>query len=146
MFEISTLRTFDAAHRLSQYNGKCKDIHGHTYTVTVFFEGSECDLNSLGMLLDFSRVDRALDEVTTQLDHTLLLDEEDKLLDTLKIERHLTLRYTTAEYIAKYIFDELVKILSHDGVEVLLSRVSVAETPRHVATYYRQTALSKGEL
>ena len=43
--------TFDAAHYLPGYNGKCNRPHGHTYRLQVGIEG-EPD-HSTGMVIDF---------------------------------------------------------------------------------------------
>jgi 6-pyruvoyltetrahydropterin/6-carboxytetrahydropterin synthase len=47
---------FEAAHALDGYNGKCKDIHGHSYHLEMTFIGtpkSEVGLSDCGMVVDF---------------------------------------------------------------------------------------------
>ena len=42
--------TFDAAHKLDWHQGKCKNLHGHTYKLQVTVVG---ELNKNGIVIDF---------------------------------------------------------------------------------------------
>ncbi|MBQ6981656.1 MAG: 6-carboxytetrahydropterin synthase, partial [Synergistaceae bacterium] len=42
--------TFDAAHNLVDYHGKCERLHGHTYRLRVVLEGEP---DAEGMIMDF---------------------------------------------------------------------------------------------
>src|SRR3972149_2997375 len=53
-YHLTTEMTFDAAHRLSGYSGKCHRLHGHTYRVIVEIRGKK--LNDWGGLLDFGNL------------------------------------------------------------------------------------------
>lgn len=68
--------TFDAAHFLSKVpdNHKCKQLHGHTYHLTVFVEGEVKEEE--GWVIDFYDLKSAVDPVLNQLDHQLLNDVE----------------------------------------------------------------------
>ena len=44
--------TFDVAHMLSYYEGKCANLHGHTYKLQVTLEGNVGDVSH--MVLDFN--------------------------------------------------------------------------------------------
>jgi len=62
--------TFDAAHMLSDYDGLCANLHGHTYKVQVTIEG---DTNvQTGMLVDFNQLKTVLDAVKQRFDHALI--------------------------------------------------------------------------
>ena len=64
--------TFDAAHYLPEYDGKCANLHGHTYTLQVGFKG---DVNGeTGMVVDFSQIKRQLGKLIDRLDHAYLND------------------------------------------------------------------------
>lgn len=57
---------FDCAHMLSNYDGKCSNLHGHTYHGTVTLEG---DVNpETGMLLDYNRIK----EIVDVFDHAIV--------------------------------------------------------------------------
>lgn len=65
--------TFDAAHYLPRYVGKCKQLHGHTYTLEVIIEGSVNP--DTGMVVDFYDIDTVVkNEVMSLLDHKCLND------------------------------------------------------------------------
>ena len=50
MYEIEIRRTFSAAHQLKGYDGNCKNLHGHNYSVVVTIKSPELD--SIGIALD----------------------------------------------------------------------------------------------
>jgi 6-pyruvoyltetrahydropterin/6-carboxytetrahydropterin synthase len=63
--------TFDSAHKLINYKGKCKNLHGHTYSLYVTIEG-EVDKKS-GMVIDFNLIKSTVNEkVIDILDHQML--------------------------------------------------------------------------
>ena len=53
MYEVRVESEFAAAHFLSDYNGKCENLHGHNYRVRAFVKGFA--LAEGGMLLDFAK-------------------------------------------------------------------------------------------
>jgi len=60
--------TFDAAHNLPNYHGKCERLHGHTYRIQVTIE-APVDPQT-GMALDFAILgDVVKEEVVDALDH-----------------------------------------------------------------------------
>ena len=61
---------FNAAHLLNGYNGKCSQLHGHTWKVCVWIKGEEEKKDSVGILWDFGN----LKKITNQLDHKSLND------------------------------------------------------------------------
>jgi len=62
--------TFQAAHFLKGYKGKCEKIHGHTFRVEVAVAARELDASGLG--IDFNFIKEKLAAVLP--DHTLLND------------------------------------------------------------------------
>ena len=63
--------TFDAAHRLSNYVGKCKRIHGHTYKILVKISSE--NLLKWGAILDFGDLKKIMkDHIDKKYDHKLL--------------------------------------------------------------------------
>lgn len=64
--------TFDSAHYLTNYYGKCEKLHGHTYTLEVTLEG---DVQSNGLVIDFVVLKRVVKKhVLDKLDHQCLND------------------------------------------------------------------------
>lgn len=63
---------FHAAHKLPGYEGKCKNLHGHTYKLHVTLEGEP---DKSGMVLDFKEIkDTVEKEILSRLDHSYLND------------------------------------------------------------------------
>lgn len=58
---------FDAAHMLSNYTGKCANLHGHTYTGEVCISAKVVE--ETGMVLDYNEIK----EVINTFDHALLI-------------------------------------------------------------------------
>ena len=64
---------FEAAHELPRHAGRCRKLHGHTYTLEVTVE-REVDPSS-GMVMDFSDLKRTVgSEVLESLDHSYVND------------------------------------------------------------------------
>lgn len=69
---------FDCAHMLSNYEGKCSNLHGHTYHGTVTLEG---DIDpETGMLLDYNRIK----EVVDVFDHAIVFSSLEERGDAEK--------------------------------------------------------------
>ena len=122
MYEIRVTADFAAAHFFYVFNGKCENLHGHNYKVYAHVSGAE--LNEGGMLLDFTRLKGALREICKELDHTNLNDKA------------LFLQNPSAERIAKYIADELLKRVDElKSTKIKLCAVDVFETETSRARY-----------
>lgn len=67
---VSKEFTFDAAHHLHCYEGKCKNLHGHTYTVIFGISGF---VDETGLMMDFGDV-KAIwkNDIEIHLDHRYL--------------------------------------------------------------------------
>ena len=69
---VSRKFTFDSAHYLTNYYGKCEKLHGHTYTLEVTLQG---EVQSNGLVIDFVVLKRIVKKhVLEKLDHQLLND------------------------------------------------------------------------
>lgn len=107
MFQVTREMLFCYGHRLLNYEGKCRHLHGHNGRVVVTLEGP--GLDDRGMLLDFGDIKRILQSWIDQtLDHNMLLHRDDPVLPILQQynERVYPMDVNpTAENIAKLIFD-----------------------------------------
>ena len=129
MFEVRVKDDFAAAHFLKDYHGKCENLHGHNYKVYVHVSGTQLDEG--GMLLDFSILKKALKKVLASIDHTNLND-----ISFFKDN-------PSAERIAVYIYDSLIKTLSEEGKDLSSSspsgtkicRIDIFETDTNRARY-----------
>jgi 6-pyruvoyltetrahydropterin/6-carboxytetrahydropterin synthase len=131
MFRVTREIQFCYGHRLLDYDGKCRHLHGHNGTAVITLHGDKLD--SRGMVVDFSDLKRVVGGwIDTTLDHTMLLHKDDPVLPLLqqKGERvHVLDVNPTAENIAKLIYDYAVA----EGFPVV--EVRLWETPSCYATY-----------
>lgn len=131
MFRVTREIDFCYGHRLLNYEGKCKHLHGHNGRAVITIESAELDQR--GMVLDFSDIKRVVSNwIDTNLDHRMILRRDDPAraaLEQLGEPLFLVDENPTAENIARLIFD-YTKSQGFPIVEVRLW-----ETPRCFATY-----------
>lgn len=73
--------TFEMAHALDGYNGKCANLHGHSYHLEVTVEGTK--LNADGMAMDFGDIKHTvLQTIINRFDHALVL-KKDSIVGTM---------------------------------------------------------------
>jgi 6-pyruvoyltetrahydropterin/6-carboxytetrahydropterin synthase len=91
-FRAQTIRVtkqfrFEMAHALTGHDGPCRNIHGHSYRLSVTVTGKPSENAGdpkYGMVMDFGELKKIVEsEIVSQLDHALVLNETDK--DLLKI-------------------------------------------------------------
>jgi 6-pyruvoyltetrahydropterin/6-carboxytetrahydropterin synthase len=133
MFRVTQEIDFCYGHRLLNYGGKCRYLHGHNGRAVIVLEGEALD--DRGMLVDFTDIKGSLRTwIDRELDHRMILHQNDPALPflrELKEPLYLLPENPTAENIAKLIFEQAV---AH-GFPVV--EVSLWETPRSHATYGR---------
>lgn len=119
---LKTKFTFDSAHFIEGYDGKCGRMHGHTYTVEMHARSKKLNpskwLATPDMVCDFNELKwPAKDSTKGGLDHGVLND----LMEV----------NTTAERIAEFIHQETMKRIPA-GIQL---RVIVWETPTSCVEY-----------
>lgn len=131
MFQVSRQIDFCYGHRLLNYDGKCKYLHGHNGRAIIALAAEELD--SRGMVLDFSDIKRVVSRwIDDNLDHRMILHRDDPAVSMLQaVGEPLFLidRNPTAENIAKLIFD----FTAEAGFPII--EVQLWETPNCFATY-----------
>lgn len=146
-FGLKTEASFDAAHFLADYYGKCENLHGHRWRVVAYLEqdGLQQEGTMRDMVLDFGVFKRALRELVAEYDHTFLVEKgtlKDSTVAALESEGFsLTIVpfRTTAEDLARHFADELI------ARGLPCSQVDVYETPLNCATYRPDFRGSAGE-
>jgi len=122
---VSKEFTFDAAHHLHCYEGKCKNLHGHTYRVIFGLSGYT---DERGLMIDFGDIKNIWKEkIEIYLDHRYLNET-------------LPLMNTTAENMVVWIYEKMREALleeqSHAGARVEFVRLY--ETPTSFAEARRE--------
>lgn len=72
------LRT-ETAHRLTNYQGRCAHLHGHSYLWEVTVQSST-GLDDKNMVMDFKDLKKAMHDILDPLDHALVLAPDDPLV------------------------------------------------------------------
>lgn len=124
--EVSVTKsfTFDSAHRLDDYIGKCANLHGHTYKLEVTIKGRT---DHRGIVVDFGDIKKIVNEqIIGVYDHRFLND--------------LMEFNTTAENMVFHFFEIIDTYLSKivDGTPCRLLRVRLWETPTAYAELTRE--------
>ncbi|WP_045857736.1 6-pyruvoyl trahydropterin synthase family protein [Teredinibacter purpureus] len=130
-FSVIKVIDFCYGHRLFNYNGKCKHLHGHNGRLEIEITSNTVD--ELGMVIDFGEIKRIAKQwIDDNMDHKMLLFKDDPLVSVLRdCEEPLYLMddNPTAENIAKEIYKHL---LSHN---LNVSKMRLWETENGCATY-----------
>ena len=136
--KISKIFTFDASHMLDGHDGKCQNLHGHTYQLEVtvasilISEGAKA-----GMVMDFADLKTSVKQTILEpFDHAFLYhgnnERESQIAALLEGWQMKTLRLnqrTTAEHLAIEMYHRL------QAVGVPVCRIKLWETPTSYAEY-----------
>ena len=120
MYEVTIIKSFSAAHILSQVGGKCEELHGHNFKVELTLGAPV--LNQSGLLIDFRLVKKWLGEIMDELDH--------KHLNEISYFAGIN---PSAENVAKYIAEKIAPAAKAARVKV--TRVQVWESENAAVTY-----------
>ena len=120
MYKLNVISNFASAHKLNGYEGMCKNLHGHNWKVrlTVICK----TLDNIGMAMDFGILKSNLNTLLDKLDH--------QYLNELQPFEFMN---PTSENLARYIFQELVTILS--GYNCEIAEVEVWESEKASVVY-----------
>lgn len=140
MYSISVEESFDSAHFLAGYIGKCSHIHGHRWRLVVEVQAKELqkDGQCAGMVMDFTQLKQDLKALVEEYDHCFIIQEDtlrEKTLQCLLEDgfRIVSIPFRpTAENFAEFFFQTIEK----KGHQV--KKVSVYETPNNCASYERE--------
>jgi 6-pyruvoyltetrahydropterin/6-carboxytetrahydropterin synthase len=131
MFRVTKEIHFCYGHRLLNYAGKCRFLHGHNGKAVVTVETESLD--ALGMVIDFSVLKAEIGKwIDDSLDHRLLLNEADPIIPELRRqgEPFVTLNANpTAETIARLIYEQC------ERRALPVVEVTLWETENSYATY-----------
>ncbi len=137
MYTLKTSAAFDSAHFLKGYEGKCSNIHGHRWTISVQVQSDalQCGGQLDGMVIDFGDLKKAVRALADAWDHALIYEEGSLLPATIAALQAEGFRLIavpfrpTAEHMVKHFYDAL----QVQGLPV--KDVTVYETPDNCARY-----------
>jgi 6-pyruvoyltetrahydropterin/6-carboxytetrahydropterin synthase len=144
LIRISKEFTFEAAHALKGYDGPCKNIHGHSYelTVTVIGEPNNEDGHpKMGMVMDFGDLKRIIKKnIVDPFDHALILsssyEKEVETLSKVFCENIVTVDYQpTSENILADFADRIKALLPSN---LKLNYLKLRETGNSYAEWFAE--------
>lgn len=135
MYCIRTEQSFDSAHFLAGYEGKCRNLHGHRWRVVieVCARQLQAEGRQRGMISDFGDLKRDVRELTGHYDHALIYEKDSlrkKTVQALEEEEFRLIEVPfrpTAENFAAHFYH----IMEQKGYQV--NSVAVYETPDNCA-------------
>lgn len=138
MYQLTTEHSFDSAHFLAGYDGKCGNLHGHRWRVllTVQSETLREDQQQKGMCVDFAELKKDLRTELDALDHVLIIEQgslRESTMKALQEEKFQVVEMPfrpTAENFARYFYE----LFTLKGYPV--ANVEVYETPNNSAVYF----------
>ena len=138
MYQLTTEHSFDSAHFLAGYDGKCGNLHGHRWRVllTVQSETLREDRQQKGMCVDFAELKKDLRTELDALDHVLIIEQgslRESTMKALQEEKFQVVEMPfrpTAENFARYFYE----LFTLKGYPV--AKVEVYATPNNSAVYF----------
>lgn len=131
MHSVTKQISFCYGHRLLNYAGKCRHLHGHNGLLEIVVEAAALD--KLGMVMDFSDISALVKTwVDSELDHKMLLNQDDPVIAMMREHDQPFVVFQgnpTAEAIAKHVFS----YCRSKGLPV--KSVTLWETPTSYAGY-----------
>ena len=131
MFCVTREIDFCYGHRLLNYDGKCKHLHGHNGRAVITIAADALDQR--GMVVDFKDVKMVVAKwIDDNLDHRMILHRDDPVVATLQEMQeplYLVDENPTAENIAKIIY----QVAKSHGFSIV--KADLWETPNCFATY-----------
>lgn len=121
---IRTEFYFEAAHQLNlSYLSKCENLHGHSYKCAITITNNDDELNKDGMIVDFVEFKKIIKEkIEDRLDH--------KFLNDIFGEQN-----STAEFMSKWIAEQINEGLKEKDIKAFCSKVELNETAKNMAIY-----------
>ncbi len=144
---VTKVFTFDMAHALFGYDGPCKNIHGHTYKLSVTLIGELIQQEGNpkeGMVIDFTDFKRIVkDNVIDIFDHTLVLKNDtphSKIQGlTDNFERIIYSPYQPS--CENLLLDMISRIETKLPGNIVIQNVRLEETPTSFAEWFREDNL-----
>lgn len=135
VIRLTKIFTFETGHALWGYDGKCKNIHGHSYKLFVTIKGTPIeDENNpkLGMVMDFGDLKKIVNEqIVDKLDHAVLLNihtEHKQLGEHLQKSGHRVIFTTYQPTCENMLIDFAEKIQKHLPQNIQLASLKLYET------------------
>lgn len=138
MMKIAKEFRWEMGHRLSFHDGKCINLHGHSYKALIEIEG---DKDNNGMVLDYYELKKWVKPVIEELDHAFMVYEQDQQLVRILKEinsKHVIVDFeSTAENISEYLLNRILQNKAEYNIRKVKVRVYETENTYAETEYVR---------
>ena len=135
--------TFEAGHALFGYDGKCRNVHGHSYKLSVTVIGApitEVGHIKLGMVIDFGDLKKIVkEEVVDKFDHATIFNKNTPHIELAKNLSERGHNIILADYqptSENMVIDFAAKIKSRLPNNVQLHALKLQETETSFAEWF----------
>ncbi|GAA0872608.1 6-carboxytetrahydropterin synthase [Gangjinia marincola] len=143
IIRITKQFNFETGHALYGYDGKCKNVHGHSYKLSVTVIGSPItDTNNvkLGMVIDFSDLKKIVkEEIVNQFDHATVFNKNTPHIELAKELKQRGHNVILADYqptSENMVIDFAEKISARLPNHIKLYALRLQETETSFAEWY----------
>ena len=137
---VTKIFEFEAAHALDYHDGKCMNIHGHSYKLHVSVKGEPIRAKGEakdGMVIDFSDLKKIVkSEVVNPFDHALILEKDSPYLSPEVRKRQKLILYDLQPTAENMLIDMVEKINAKLPADIQLHHVKLYETSSSFAEWY----------
>lgn len=132
---------FEMAHALAGYDGHCRNIHGHSYQLSVTVKGTPVGSSSspkLGMVLDFGILKAIVKPIIDEFDHALVLNniQEKDLITTELLSSGKVIFVAYQPTSENLVIDFADRIIKNLPAGIQLHSVKLRETGTSYAEWY----------
>jgi len=134
---------FETGHALYGYDGLCKNVHGHSYKLSVTLLGTpitDPDHVKFGMVMDFGDLKKIVNEtIVTPFDHATVLNVDSphkELADTMESRGHKIMRVQYQPTSEMMVIDFAEKIIAQLPEHLKLHHLILRETETSYAEWY----------
>jgi 6-pyruvoyltetrahydropterin/6-carboxytetrahydropterin synthase len=129
--------TFETGHALYGYDGKCRNVHGHSYKLAVTVIGTPIDNSNnvkYGMVIDFSDLKKIVkEEIVDVFDHSTVFNKHTphvELAEELKTRGHdvLLVDYQPTSEMMVIDFAEKIRRRLPDSIQLHSLKLQETET------------------
>jgi len=140
--------TFETGHALYGYDGKCKNVHGHSYKLSVTVIGtpiSDPGHVKYGMVIDFGDLKKIVkQEIVDIFDHATVFNKNTphiELANELKERGHHVILVDYQPTSEKMVIDFADKIKNRLPENIMLHSLRLQETETSFAEWYQSDNL-----
>lgn len=145
MIRVTKIFTFETAHILYGYDGKCKNLHGHSYKLFVTLKGKPIkDLGNEknGMVLDFGDLKKIVnEEIVNEWDHAVMLNAlspHKELGQSLENQGHKVIYCDYQPTCENMLYDIAKKIKQRLPQQVKLAYLKLHETENSYGEWFAE--------